>query len=122
MPLSQKSTFITNRASFTLVELLIVIGIVAVLSVVVIVVLNPAELLKQSRDSNRLSDLQTLHTSLSIFQADSTGSLGSTNTVYISIPDGSPTCANLGLPSLPSGWVYNCVSTTTLRNTDGNGW
>ncbi|KKW47096.1 MAG: hypothetical protein UY99_C0042G0007, partial [Parcubacteria group bacterium GW2011_GWA1_59_11] len=43
------------RSSFTLIELLVVIAIVAILSAVVIITLNPAELLKQSRDSNRLS-------------------------------------------------------------------
>lgn len=111
-----------SRQSFTLVELLIVIGIVAVLSVVVVLVLNPAELLKQTRDSNRLSDMQTLNAALSIFQTDSTGSLGTASTVYVSVADTSGTCANLGLPSLPSGWSYHCVATTTLRNVNGTGW
>jgi type II secretory pathway pseudopilin PulG len=123
MLLSQKSSFITNRASFTLVELLIVIGIVAVLSVVVIVVLNPAQLLAQARDSNRLNDLASLNTAISLFQTDNTGaSLGTTNTVYVSLADSSSTCGSLGLPVLPSGWTYNCVNTTTLKKTDGTGW
>ncbi|HEY4526144.1 MAG TPA: prepilin-type N-terminal cleavage/methylation domain-containing protein, partial [Candidatus Paceibacterota bacterium] len=49
------------RSSFTLIELLIVIAIVAILSTVVIITLNPAELLRQSRDSVRLSDLSLMN-------------------------------------------------------------
>ena len=45
---------------FTLLELLIVIAIIAVLSVILVLVLNPAETLKKSRDTQRMSDLSTL--------------------------------------------------------------
>ena len=44
------------KKGFTLVELLIVIGIVAILATIVVLVINPVELLKESRDSRRLSD------------------------------------------------------------------
>jgi prepilin-type N-terminal cleavage/methylation domain-containing protein len=60
---------IKNRG-FTLIELLVVIAIVAVLSVVVILTLNPAELLKQARDSNRISDVNTLKNAISQYLAD----------------------------------------------------
>jgi type II secretory pathway pseudopilin PulG len=111
------------RASFTLIELLIVIGIVAVLAVVTIIVLNPAELLKQSRDSNRLADLNVLNKALSVVEAEArAASFGSTSTVYVSVPDSSMTCANLVLPSLPAGYSYGCAPTSTLRSTNGTGW
>jgi hypothetical protein len=45
--------------------------------------------------------------------------------VYVSIPDTSPTCANLGLPALPTSTVvytYSCVTSANLRKTDGTGW
>jgi len=32
------------------------------------------------------------------------GFYGSSSVVYVSIPDTTSTCANLGLPSLSSGW------------------
>ena len=109
--------------SFTLVELLIVIGILAVLSAAIVVVLNPAELLKQARDSKRLQDLTSIDQSLSVSQAIYADiDLGTASTVYVSIADTSATCANLGLPSLPSGWAYNCVTSANLINTDGTGW
>ena len=113
-----------NNQSFTLIELLVVLALVAILSVVVVMTLNPAELIKQARDSNRLSDLSTINTALNLFSADVTsGFMGTSTIVYVSIPDTSPTCANLGLPLIPtSTYTYNCATTATLRNTDGTGW
>ncbi|MGC9603563.1 MAG: type II secretion system protein, partial [Minisyncoccia bacterium] len=40
---------------FTLIELLVVIGILGTLATAVVLVLNPAQLLAQARDSTRLS-------------------------------------------------------------------
>jgi prepilin-type N-terminal cleavage/methylation domain-containing protein len=118
-----RATVPSPRRGFTLIELLVVIAIVAVLAVTVILTLNPAELLKQTRDSNRLSDLDTINKALSIVQADITNpSYGTSTTLYISVPDSSTSCANLGLPALPSGYAYGCAPTSTLRNTDGTGW
>lgn len=112
-----------TRSSFTLIELLVVLALVAILSVVVILTLNPAELIKQARDSNRLSDLATINTALNLFSADVTGGfMGTSTVVYVSIPSTTSTCSNLGLPTLPSGYTYNCVTATSTRNTDGTGW
>ncbi len=127
--LSNKKRFISGtrhdlRNSFTLIELLVVLAIVAILSVVVIMTLNPSELLKQARDSNRLSDLSTLNTALSAYSADvSGGFMGTSSIVYVSIPDTSPTCDNLGLPtSTGSGFTYRCVTSQNLKRADGTGW
>ena len=115
-----------NNKSFTLIELLVVLALVAILSVVVVMTLNPAELIKQARDSNRLSDLSTINTALNLFSADVTsGFMGTSTVVYVSIPDTSPTCANLGLPALPTStiaWTYKCATSQNLRNVDGTGW
>ena len=48
--------------------------------------------------------------------------MGTSTVVYVSIPDTTSTCANLGLPDLASGWSYGCVTQQNLRNTDGTGW
>jgi len=112
-----------SNKSFTLIELLIVIGILAILTAAVVVVLNPAELLKQSRDSKRMQDLTSIDKTIQILQTlNPDASLGTASTVYVSIADTSSTCSNLGLPTLPSGWAYNCVTDTNLHKTDGNGW
>ncbi len=112
-----------KRRAFTLIELLVVIAIVAVLAVTVILTLNPADLLKQARDSNRFSDLVSLNTALGTYTADiSAPSMGSTTVVYVSIPDSSSSCANLNLPALRTGYTYGCATSAAYRNTDGTGW
>jgi len=65
-----------NLKGFTLIELLVVIAIIAILSVVVILTLNPTELLRQARDSNRISDMATLKSALSMYLADTASSTG----------------------------------------------
>ncbi len=121
-----------KRSAFTLIELLVVIAIVAVLAVVVVLVLNPAQLIQQSRDSNRISDMASLNSALSLYLADAgtngTVNLGSANTVYVSVPDPTATttagdqCQGLGLPTLPSPYLYHCAASSTYRKTDNTGW
>ena len=112
-----------QASSFTLIELLIVIGILAILVAAVVVVLNPAQLLAQARDSKRQQDLSALNQALNtVYALDQTISFGTSSIVYTSLPDSSSTCGSWGLPSLPTGWTYNCVPTSTLQNTNGTGW
>jgi len=93
--------------------------------------LNPAELLRQSRDSNRVSDMATLTSAINLYTMDQSGasgfSLGSSSVVYISIPDPNATitgsnCSSLSLPTLPSTYSYHCAASSTYRNIDGTGW
>ncbi len=65
------------KKGFTLLELLIVIGIIAILASVVALVLNPAELLRQARDGQRISDFDTLRTAINYHL--STGATPNTN-------------------------------------------
>lgn len=57
------------KKGFTLIELLIVIGILAILATATILVLNPAQLFAQARDSQRISDLSALKSALSFYLA-----------------------------------------------------
>ena len=82
-----------HKGGFTLLELLIVISIIAILSVALVFILNPAETLKKSRDAQRISDLSTLKTALGLY-------LTSTSTPYL----GSVT-ANTACKPNASGWT-----------------
>src|SRR3989339_2014252 len=127
LPTSLKLRWTSRRVSlirsFTLIELLIVIAILALLMSIIIITLNPSEMLKKSRDTKRISSLKALHNALGIFQATKpTTSMGTANIVYISIPDSDSSCSNLGLPTLPDGYTYACATSANYRKTDGTGW
>src|ERR1035438_4432633 len=121
-----------SRQAFTLIELLVVIAIIAILAVVVVLTLNPGQLILQARDSTRVSDLASLQDAIGLYITDAavngTVSLGSANTVYVSIPDPTATstagdqCQGLGLLSLPTGYAYHCAASSTFRMNDSTGW
>lgn len=85
---------------FTLIELLVVIAIVAVLAAVVVIVLNPLELTRRSRDATRLADLEGLQKALNITLQDATGA--------DILCNGAPPCSGL--------------SHVGTREIDGTGW
>ncbi len=97
------------KKGFTLLELLIVIGILAILATAVTLVLNPIEILKQSRDGKRLSDLKTLNNAITYFITASTTPTPNTfNCTASTTPysgDGG-TCNNALLTNITgTGWV-----------------
>lgn len=72
------------KKGFTLLELLIVIGILAILSTTMVLVINPAEMLRRARDSQRLSDLGSINTALSFYLTESASpSLGTSTNWYV---------------------------------------
>ena len=113
-----------SQHSFTLIELLVVIGILAILTAAVVLVLNPSELLKQGRDSTRMTDLASMNKTIQLALTQTPSlSLGTASTVYVSLPDNSSsTCGSLGLPMLPTGYTYSCVSAASSTLVNGTGW
>ncbi|MDD2871184.1 MAG: pre-peptidase C-terminal domain-containing protein [Candidatus Gracilibacteria bacterium] len=67
--LFSKCLFINGKNAFTLVEIIVVIGILSILSVIVFISINGYA--EQSRDSARISDLFSIKTSLELFQLES---------------------------------------------------
>lgn len=117
----------STQKGFTLVELLVVIGIIAVLSVVVILTLNPAELLRQARDSNRISDLATMKSALSLYLADVATPVLATSytTCYMSPSLGNATTtARCGGLFSASGVIVatSSIASGSYRKVDGTGW
>lgn len=115
---------IFKKSGFTMIEVLVTTTILVILATVTILLLDLDDVLKQGRDSNRATELGSLNSAIRFLTENEAGSfIGTSNVVYISIPDTSVTCSNLiGLPILPSGWNYNCAEVENLRKVDGTGW
>ncbi len=97
-----------TKKGFTLLELLIVIGILAILSTTVVLVINPAQLLKKARDSQRISDLNTLKTAIAYYITEtSSPSIGVVDTTYSTVDTSN---------------CFGTSSSTTALTTDGSGW
>ena len=116
---------------FTVLELLIVIGILAILAVAIILVLRPVEFLRQSRDAKRLNDIGVINSAINLTLVTSNGEVDwdgpilsntcygeSNQKVYVSVPHDNGETA----PTLPSGWSWAQVSSTHLYRIDGTGW
>ncbi len=111
-----------SQKGFTLIELLIVIGILAILSTAMVLVINPAELLRRSRDTQRLSDLSTLKTAIGYY-------LVNVSTPYIGGSSTNDTCVGGTTPTLwatvfgvSAGTFTFSYSTTSVSKIDGSGW
>jgi prepilin-type N-terminal cleavage/methylation domain-containing protein len=105
---------------FTLIELLVVIAIIAILMVTVVITLNPGQLMAQSRDSNRLSDLSTLKTALNLYLADvaTTTSIGTSTVCYMGAVNASAT----GTWCVAWFGSSASVTATSSRVITGTGW
>ena len=133
-----KEKNMSEKQGFTLLELLIVIGILAILSAVVVFILNPAETLRKSRDAQRISDLSTVKSAMGLYLTGTVTPLldntaGNTtckngtgdDTIYYSYPSDSPgaaitdTTLDGGSSSVPAAGQ---VLAANLGKVDGTGW
>ena len=70
-----------TKKGFTLIELLIVVGILAILATLTVLILNPAQLFAQARDTQRISDLGVLKSAISFYLSTVADPKMSPNTV-----------------------------------------
>lgn len=116
-----------KKKGFTLVELLVVIAILALLMSIVIVTINPGEILRKTRDTKRVSDLGALRTAMNLYLTDRANpSMATTPAtdcpvkIYYSVGTGGMTAT-----SQVGGDGYTRttqVPATNPRLTDGTGW
>lgn len=139
-----------NRGlGFTLVELLVVIAIIAVLAAVVVLIINPLELTRRSRDAARLTDLANLQQAINVAAQEATTSgtailcaggsydatakkcAGSSNSGDASVrkPDGSGWVKvdlgnqkSVSVPTLPIDPGANDVTYHYTYCSDGSAW
>lgn len=97
---------------FTLVELLVVIAIVAILAAVVVLIVNPLELTRRSRDAARLTDLANLQQAINVALQEGTAA-----------GQASPAC-NSNTPGATCGPYLTSATTGpgASRATNGTGW
>jgi prepilin-type N-terminal cleavage/methylation domain-containing protein len=99
------------KKGFTLIELLIVIAILAVLATVVVLVLNPAQLLAEARDGQRLGDMNAVRDAIAFYLATAAaGSPGVGTTEYCTIGT-----------TFPGGGASSCTLRAVYA-TDNTGW
>ncbi len=108
-----------NERGFTIIELLLVLGITAMLFAAIVVFLNPAELLRQARDSTRISDMANLKNAVGLYlsQVDNP-SLASSSAPYT-------TCFQTATTSDCSyafGASYTNVAVSQGKKNDASGW
>ncbi|MCL5004501.1 MAG: type II secretion system protein [Patescibacteria group bacterium] len=99
------------KKGFTLLELLIVIGILAILATVVALVLSDIQPHRQARDSQRLSDLRTINSALGLWFASASSTsiaVATTTCTYGSTQvDGTGACQQNQVTTVNgAGWIY----------------
>ena len=111
------------KKGFTLIELLIVIAILAILATAVVLVLNPAQILAQARDTQRISDLSSVKSAIALYMATATSSIAMTagpfSTFSTVCPSPWTTCVIKGTAVDGSGWIGVNLNLTSGGSTLG---
>jgi prepilin-type N-terminal cleavage/methylation domain-containing protein len=99
---------VRTASAFTIIELLVVIGIISVLAVALLVTLNPAEAQRRSRDAARLKDANTLQAVIEQYLNDGNSSVCETASGCSSAGAGT------GITSQPcsASWITAGTGTT----------
>lgn len=95
------------KKGFTLIEILIVIGIIAILASIVIVAINPARQFSQARNAQRHSDVNTILNAVYQYAVDNDGSLPS------SIPTSSD-CSGVATNEICKTGAADCTNLVNL--------
>ncbi len=110
---------IRNQKGFTLIEILVVIGIIAILAAVVIIAINPARQFAQARNTQRWSNVNTILNAVGQRMADNSGIWVATGGCPAPIPS-TPTSIGTAGFNLAVCIVPTYVSTMVIDPSVGN--
>ncbi|OGY98057.1 MAG: hypothetical protein A2855_00950 [Candidatus Liptonbacteria bacterium RIFCSPHIGHO2_01_FULL_57_28] len=100
---------IQKREGFTLIEILVVIGIIAVLATIVIIAINPARQFAQARDTQRTSNLNTILNAIGQNIADNRGIFTCSGSEFT-----LPGSATVIRASIAAADIYDCLVPTYM--------
>lgn len=111
---------IKKQSGFTLIEILVVIGIIAILAAVVIIAINPARQFAQARNTQRWSNINTILNAVGQRMADGRGVWKTDATCTATLPVAvNPIGSGVGNTNLEPCIVPTYVSTMVLDPSTG---
>ncbi len=97
---------LNTKAGFTLIEVLIVIGILAILAGIVLVAINPGRQFAQARDTQRASAVHAILNAIGQNMAENRGTLDCEN---VEIPEGEEQAKEISSDSESGVDLYDCL-------------
>ena len=124
----------TRNKGFTLLEILLVVGAIAILAGIVILAINPAKQLAETRNAQRRVDINTILNGVYQYAIDNNGTLpASITTTATAVCKTGGTCTGIidlsvltasgtylvALPSDPTGSTANSTGYNIAKNANG---
>jgi type IV pilus assembly protein PilA len=113
------SKSLASKRGFTLIEILVVIGLIAILAAIVLIAINPARQFAQARNSQRESNLNTILNAIGqnladnkgVFTCTGVGTAITTSTTTIGTASGNSNLGCLVPTYIPGSLPYDPVGT-----------